>query len=82
MYGMRVSGLVTSSQISGFGLHSFVEIKAVQVLCIAHELQLVNYLTAARIDDGLLINFDPSVQVRRKFRQFRPKATPVNLPTR
>jgi len=50
-----------------------IEVKAVQTLCKAHEVQLVNYLTATRIDNGLLINFGPSVQVRRKFREFRPR---------
>ena len=34
-----------------------LELKAVQNLCTAHEVQLVNYLTATGIDDGLLINF-------------------------
>ena len=34
-----------------------LELKATQELSIAHEVQLVNYLTSTRIDDGLLINF-------------------------
>ena len=34
-----------------------LELKAVQSLHMAHEIQLVNYLTATGIDDGLLINF-------------------------
>jgi GxxExxY protein len=58
-----------------------IEVKAIQTLSTAHELQLVNYLAATRIDDGLLINFGPSVQVRRKFREFRPKGSPINLTT-
>jgi GxxExxY protein len=48
-----------------------VELKAVQNLAKEHEVQLVNYLTATGIDDGLLINFSSSVQVKRKFRQYK-----------
>jgi GxxExxY protein len=48
-----------------------VELKAVQNLAKEHEVQLVNYLTATGIDDGLLINFGSSVQVKRKFRQYK-----------
>lgn len=51
-----------------------VEIKAVQHLGKEHEVQLVNYLTATGIDDGLLINFGSSVEVKRKYRKYRPKS--------
>lgn len=54
-----------------------VELKAVRSLDSAHEVQLVNYLTATGIDTGLLVNFGPSVQVKRKFRQYKQK-NPVN----
>ena len=50
-----------------------IEIKAVEKLTKQHELQLVHYLTATSIDDGLLINFGSSVQVKRKFREYKPK---------
>jgi GxxExxY protein len=50
-----------------------IEVKSVQTLSRAHEVQLVNYLTATRIDNGLLINFGPSVEVKRKFREYKPK---------
>ncbi len=49
-----------------------VELKAVQALTKDHEVQLVNYLNATDIDTGLLINFGPSVQVKRKFREYKP----------
>ena len=52
-----------------------IEVKAVQALVKAHEAQLVNYLTATGINNGLLINFGPSVQVKRKFREFKPKGS-------
>ncbi len=50
-----------------------VELKAAQTLVKQHEVQLVNYLTATGIDCGLLLNFGSSVQVRRKFRDYKPK---------
>jgi GxxExxY protein len=50
-----------------------IEVKAVQALVKQHEVQLVNYLSATRIESGLLLNFGPSVQVKRKFREYKPK---------
>jgi GxxExxY protein len=49
-----------------------LELKAVQTLSKAHEVQLVNYLCATGKDIGLLIDFGESVQVRRKYRVYRP----------
>ncbi len=51
-----------------------IELKAAQTLLKQHEVQLVNYLTASGVDCGLLLNFGPSVQVKRKFREYKPKA--------
>lgn len=51
-----------------------IEIKAVQNLAREHEMQLVHYLAATGINDGLLINFGASVQLKRKFREYKPKA--------
>lgn len=51
-----------------------IELKAVQELGKIHEVQLVNYLTATGIDTGLVLNFGSSVQVKRKFRVYTPKA--------
>ena len=48
-----------------------IELKAVYNLATEHEVQLVHYLAATGIDDGLLINFGPSVKVKRKFRQYK-----------
>lgn len=52
-----------------------VELKAVQELNEAHQAQLVNYLTATGLDDGLLINFgnEEKIQVKRKYRIYKPK---------
>ncbi len=55
-----------------------VELKAAQTLVKQHEVQLVNYLTATSINSGLLLNFGPSMQVKRKFREYKPKASLID----
>ena len=45
-----------------------IEIKAILTLAPEHETKLVHYLTATGIDNGLLINFGESVQIKRKYR--------------
>lgn len=51
-----------------------LELKAAQSLHMAHEIQLVNYLTATGVDDGLLINFgSDELQFKRKFRVYRKR---------
>ncbi len=51
-----------------------VENKAVQALVPAHEVQLVNYLTATGIEIGLLLNFGAErLEFKRKTRTYRPK---------
>ena len=47
-----------------------VELKSVENLAKAHEVQLVNYLNALNTEVGLLINFGPNgVQLKRKYRK-------------
>lgn len=46
-----------------------IELKSVTRLLKAHEVQLVNYLTATRMDIGLLLNFgERKVEIKRKVR--------------
>jgi GxxExxY protein len=46
-----------------------VELKAVQTLATAHEVQTVNYLVATGMDVGLLINFGAErLEFKKKFR--------------
>ena len=52
-----------------------IEVKSVQNLTKEHEVKLVHYLAATKINDGLLINFGQSVQVKRKFRQYTPQGS-------
>jgi GxxExxY protein len=49
-----------------------IEVKSVSTLVPAHDAQLVNYLKATGIPLGLLLNFGPRPQFRRK----------INLPRR
>ncbi|MBN2216292.1 MAG: GxxExxY protein [Pirellulales bacterium] len=53
-----------------------VELKAILGLAKEHEVQLVHYLTATGVENGLLIKFGPSVQVKRKFRQYKKSKRP------
>ncbi len=43
-----------------------VEIKAAKNLSIDHEAQLLNYLKATDIEVGLLLNFGPKPEIKRK----------------
>ena len=43
-----------------------VEIKAVRTLAPEHEAQLLNYLKATPYEVGLLLNFGPKPQIKRK----------------
>jgi GxxExxY protein len=50
-----------------------VENKAHRAIAPAHEVQLVNYLTATGIEIGLLLNFGAErLGYKRKFRTFQP----------
>ena len=52
-----------------------MEYKSVQAIGAAHEVQLVNYLTATGIEVGLVLNFgSASLEVKRKTRTCRPKS--------
>ncbi len=60
-----------------------VELKSVQSLLPIHEVQVVNYLTATEIDEGLLINFgSESLQFKKKFRKTNSLGTPKDLSKR
>ena len=50
-----------------------VENKSALTLVVAHEVQLVNYLTTTGLDEGLLLNFGAArLEFKKKFRQPRP----------
>jgi GxxExxY protein len=55
-----------------------IETKAVQMLTKIHEVQLVNYLVATGMDEGLLLNFGTDrLEFKKKFR--RPKRQTASL---
>jgi GxxExxY protein len=55
-----------------------VELKATQSLAKAHEVQLVNYLVATEMNEGLLLNFGAErLEFKKKFRV--PKQAPMAL---
>ncbi len=57
-----------------------IENKAVLQLQPAHEVQLVNYLTATRINEGVLLNFgSSSLEFKKKYRKH--PATPSHFPS-
>ncbi len=50
-----------------------VELKAIQKLNKAHEVQLVNYLRATGFPVGLLINFgEEKIEIKRKVKELKP----------
>ena len=56
-----------------------LELKAVSTLVLRHEMQLVNYLAATRIDDGLLLNFgSDSLQFKHKYRCYHKPENPAH----
>jgi GxxExxY protein len=43
-----------------------LELKAIEKLVVIHEAQMLNYLKATDIEVGLLLNFGPQAEFRRK----------------
>jgi GxxExxY protein len=43
-----------------------IELKAIECIIPEHEVQLVNYLKATNIEVGLLLNFGPKPQYKRR----------------
>ncbi len=66
-YDGQLVGAFTADLVVNDSL--MVELKASQSLAKAHEVQLVNYLVATRIDEGLLVNFGAErMEFKKKFR--------------
>ena len=62
------SGVVVGEYFADFLVEGcvIVELKAAEGVATEHHAQLLNYLKATDIDVGLLLNFDPKPEVRRK----------------
>ena len=66
-YDSQVVGTFTADLLVNDSL--ILELKANQLLVKAHEVQLVNYLVATGIDEGLLLNFGGErLEYKKKFR--------------
>lgn len=79
-YREKPVGTFSADIIVGDAL--IIELKATQALLPIHEVQLVNYLTATGIDEGLLLNFGTSsLQFKKKFRSPKPTQDPPDLLT-
>ena len=75
-YDGQVVGFFTADLLVNDSL--IIELKANQLLAKPHEVQLVNYLVATGIDEGLLLNFGAErLEYKRKFRL--PKQEQVSL---
>jgi GxxExxY protein len=75
-YDGQVVGVFTADLLVNDSL--ILELKANQLLAKVHEVQLVNYLVATGIDEGLLLNFGPErLEYKKKFRL--PKQEQVSL---
>jgi len=75
-YDGQVVGVFTDDLLVNDSL--ILELKANQLLAKPHEVQLVNYLVATGIDEGLLLNFGAQrLEYKRKFRL--PKQEQVSL---
>jgi GxxExxY protein len=61
-------GIVVGSYFADILVNNSVilELKAADGIAEEHEAQLLNYLKASQIDIGLLLNFGPRPQIKRK----------------
>jgi GxxExxY protein len=75
-YDGQIVGAFTADLLVNDSL--IVELKAIQSLAKAHEVQLVNYLVATGLNEGLLLNFGGErLEFKKKFRL--PKQESVSL---
>jgi GxxExxY protein len=76
--GMRIGEYHADLLVNGAVL---VELKAARVLLPEHEAQLLNYLKATPHEVGLLLNFGPKPQIKRKVYDNARKGNMTWLPS-
>jgi len=79
-FNVRYKGVVVGDYRADIIVEDSVilELKANNALCAANEVQLVNYLNATGIENGLLINFGGDrLECKRKYRTYRPKTSQI-----
>jgi len=75
-YDDQIVGAFTADVLVSSSL--IVELKAIQSLAKAHEVQLVNYFVATGIDEGLVLNFGAErLEFKKKFRV--PKSESISF---
>jgi GxxExxY protein len=77
---VKYKGMLVGDYFADFLVEGvvIVELKAVERLVDEHFAQLLNYLRATDIDIGLLVNFGPKPEVRRKIcERERVKQSPL-----
>jgi GxxExxY protein len=72
-YGKERVGHYTADLLVSNGV--LVELKAARALLPEHEAQLLNYLKATPCEVGLLLNFGPQPQIKRKLYDNERKGT-------
>lgn len=74
---VRYRGHVVGEYVADIIVEDIIilEIKAVKNINVAHELQLVNYLSTTGMDHGLIINFgnESKIEIKRKYRTYNSK---------
>jgi GxxExxY protein len=71
-YDRQIVGAFTADVLVNDSL--IVELKAAQLIAKIHEVQLVNYLVATGLDEGLLLNFGAErLEFKKKFRLRKPE---------
>jgi GxxExxY protein len=65
---VRYNGVIVGEYFADLAVENavIVELKAAQGIAPEHEAQLINYLKATDLEVGLLLNFGPRPEVRRK----------------
>jgi GxxExxY protein len=77
-YKARVLGTFIADMVVEDGL--LLEFKAMETLPIAAEIQVVQYLKAARLDVGLILNFGTApLQIKRKYRRRAEAGSELHL---
>jgi GxxExxY protein len=72
-YDGQIVGAFTADLLVNNSL--IVELKATQSLAKTHEVQLVNYLVATGLEEGLLLNFGAErLEFKKKFRVRKPES--------
>lgn len=71
-HGKIVGEYISDMVVNGVVL---LELKSVDKLVAAHDAQMLNYLKATEIEVGLLLNFGPQAEFRRKIYDNSRKGT-------